>query len=342
MNDFDSLIFYIISFLFSATFYYIYNKKNYKFFLILSFCIPMIIGGLRYKVGTDYISYVGMYNNENKIDLGFIFISRISAQLGGVQSLFFMYNSLTLIFIFMGLNNIDKKIRPFAYFCYLFLFYTTSFNIMRQFLAASIVFYAYKYIIKKEPIKWIIFIIIAFIFHNTSILCLPLYIILNSKSSKFKVIALLGTVLIAFNYNSLLKIISGYSTFDHYSLYLNDYGDTINNKMFFIDAIILIYILIFKKKLLKQDINNNTYILLYIVSVILSLTGFFNPYVKRIGIYFSLPKIILLSEIPLICSDKNIKILNYLFIIMYAVGIFIISAYVLKQANIIPYNMIGG
>jgi len=242
----------------------------------------------------------------------------------------------------MGLKNLDRKVRPFAYFCFLFLNYTTSFNIVRQYLALSIVFYAYKYIIKKEPIKWILFTLIAFCCHNTAILCAPFYIVLNSKNKRIKVLTLIITIIIALNYNTILKHLSSISMFEHYEGYANEYENSINNKMFFVDLMVLSYILLFRKKLLKNDNRNDIYIWLYIISVIISLTGFFNPFVKRMGIYFGISKIILLSEIPLVCSKQNNKIINYSIIIFYAIGIFIIGTYILKQANVIPYNMIGG
>ena len=78
MSDFASLLFYILFFLLSFICYYVYNKKNYKIFLFLSFIIPAMIGSLRYYVGTDYGTYISLYNNKSNVDIGFSIITEIA------------------------------------------------------------------------------------------------------------------------------------------------------------------------------------------------------------------------------------------------------------------------
>lgn len=343
MNDLGSLLFYILFFILSSIFYYMYVKFNKKLFLLLSFFIPMVIGGFRYYVGTDYGVYINLYNSKANIDLGFSVISKIASLFYGYKSLFFIYNFLTLLFIYLGLNNINKKIRPLAYVCYLFLYFTLSFNIVRQSLSVAIVFYAYKFLLNKDLKKWILFLFLAFCFHNTAIICLPLYFILNTKNTKLKFMYVLLTLFISLNYIDIINLITRSLPFmSHFEMYAVEIKELANNRMFFLDMAILFYMLLFRKKLVKNDKNNSVYMFMYILFITFELTGFFNPYVKRFGNYLVMSQVILLGNIPFLCKLNKNKLFNCIVIIGYSIAVFIISAYFLKLSDIIPYNFLGG
>lgn len=339
MNSIMSLFFYIFSFLLSISFYYLYNKHNKKIFLLLSFFIPMIIGGLRYNVGTDYMNYLKFYINNQKIDFGFNLFSIITRIIGNSKCLFFLYNFFTLLFIFLGFNNLKRNYRTFSYFLFLFLFYTTSFNAIRQMLAVSIVFYSYKYIIKSNPLKYILFIIFSSLFHNSSLLFLPVYPIINNNSKTIKYIAILILLILVYNYESLLSFLTNINLFQHYELY-SKYTDRIafNNYSFYFELIILFIILINRKRMVIANESNQKLIYIYIFGIIFMISGFINPYVKRISNYFLISSILLLPYIPTLSNSNKKKVFYYLLIIGYVITKFIITTFVLGQSNIIPYS----
>ncbi|MDD5979928.1 MAG: EpsG family protein [bacterium] len=342
MSDFESLIFYIISFLVSFFLYALYNKYNKKVFLIISFIIPCLIGGLRYNVGTDFQDYYYMYLTKNYADVGFKIISIISSHLTGFQSLIFIYNFLSLFFIFLGLKNINKNSRSFAYLCYLFLHFTSNFNGIRQMLAVSIIFFAYKYINEKNLKKYLIFVLLAGLCHTTAFLCIPLYFIFTTSKFKNKALYLILMIILSINFQNVITLLGHFSLFNKYMTYLNYQGVSFNNYSFFLDLLILFYILHFKKRIIKNDERNSVYIYIYIFALILSITGFFSPFVKRISTYFKIIDIFLLGSIPSSCFNNKNKLLNYIIIIFLIITKFVLSAYVLKQANIIPYYFMGG
>lgn len=342
MSDLVSLIFYIVSFILSFFFYNIYCKHKNKIFLVLSFIVPMFIGGFRYMVGTDYISYLFMYNNNIKVNIAFDFIAKIASHFGGATALFFIYNFLTLFFIFLGLKNLDKDSKPMAYFCYLFTFYTTSFNIVRQSAAIAIIFYSYKFIINKDLKKWMFFVLLASLFHSSALICLPFYFIINAKKKSYKFLIFILTLIISFKYIDIINLLSGFSYFSHYSIYANTIDELANNRMFYIDLLLLIYILFNVKRITNIDKKFDFYIFIFVIGFALEFTGFFNPYVKRIAEYFLISKVVILPQIALSYSYAKKRILHNLIFIIYCIGIFIIITYVLKQANILPYEFVGG
>ncbi len=129
----------------------------------------------------------------------------------------------------------------------------------------------------------------------------------------------------------------GFERFEGYTA--NGLG---SNREIIINTLLLMIFLIFKKPLEEYDERNKLYIFFYIISWILTFTGFISPYIKRIALYFEISSIFLLATFPNITKNKEQKIFVTFLIISYAIGIFTISTYFLNQGNIIPYQTIVG
>ena len=341
MNDFQSLVFYIAFFSLSAILYELYCQHNKKLFLVFAVLIPLMIGGLRYNVGTDYVGYYASYNNKDFIDFGFFLISSIARLFGGSQMVFFIYNALTLLFVLLSIKNIKKEYRPLAYFCYLFLFYTTSFNAMRQMLAVSVVFFSYKYAISKKIIPFIVFIAIATVFHTTAIFGAVLYLLLNTKRKFIKIMISVVVLILVFNYQNLLNMISNMPLFEHYSLYEVYANKTeFGNVSFFIELIVLGYLLFNEKRITKNDSDFKKYLFIYIIGILFLLTGFNDPYVKRIALYFTISSIVLLPSVPYSLSNKKDRFANQIIIVAFVICKFIVQAYMLGQSGVIPFEFV--
>ena len=61
LSKVGSLVFYLVLFSLSTFLLYLGNKKNSKILKFFSVIIPVLIGGLRYFVGTDYTNYIDYY-----------------------------------------------------------------------------------------------------------------------------------------------------------------------------------------------------------------------------------------------------------------------------------------
>ncbi len=94
------------------------------------------------------------------------------------------------------LRNYSKY---FDFSCYLLItngIITWFTNGMRQFLAVAIVLLASKYLFNKNFIKYTICILLAYFMHDSAILCIPVYFIVQGKPFNKKVIlAILGAIL---------------------------------------------------------------------------------------------------------------------------------------------------
>ena len=155
-----------------------------------------------------------------------------------------------------------------------------------------------------------------------------------------RIIAISLLIIIILNYNSFLNIITSIEGFEKYEIYTdNELG---SNREIITATIILIIILAFRKLLVEYDNKNQLYIFMAEVNYILLFTGFISPFIKRIALYFGISNIFLLASLPQLIKIREQKILIYMFIILYGIGMFTISTYVLGQSNIIPYQTIFG
>ena len=338
MSDFASLIFYITTFILSTILYKQYTKTKLKLFIILAFIIPLIIGGLRYNVGTDYMMYLYAHQHNIDIDLGFSIFSNVADLFNNFKILFILYNFFTLLFVFLGLENIKSKNRTLAYFAFLFLYYTTSFNAMRQMLAVAIVFYAFKFITEKNIIKFTITILFASIFHTTALFILALYPILISDNKKKKLLFLIILIICVVEYHDILTLISKIPMFSHFAIYNEIVLDDFSNKSFYFELLIYIYIFIHRNEIIEYDNKNSLYLYIYTIGLLISFVGFINPYVKRLAIYFLIPNISLLTTIPYLYKKKDNKFINFIMVYFLPIFKFIVLMYILKQSKIIPYN----
>lgn len=157
--------------------------------LILIFGLRKSDAGIFY----DYSSYKMIFENmswdkifnsstEPLFNIGLCLIKMIFGN--NVYAMFTFYGAIIIIPFFYIIKKYanDKCI---AILLFLFLGgYFTSFNIMRQFVAAAIYILAIDALVNKELKKYIIWCLIAAGFHLSVILLMPLYFVYEIKLSK--------------------------------------------------------------------------------------------------------------------------------------------------------------
>ena len=74
----SSIVFYLLSFLLSLFLFNIGKKKNNKLIIFIYLSIPIIISGIRYNVGSDFMQYYNHCFNYKNISLSH-FYSEISS-----------------------------------------------------------------------------------------------------------------------------------------------------------------------------------------------------------------------------------------------------------------------
>lgn len=222
------------------------NAKLNKYFALGLLVVMTIIAGLRFDVGLDYASYLELARSyhqygESSWEYGYqVFLSVLPFFGLTDQSLFMFMAMLTSLFIYLFTSYHSKNILLSVFF-FLTLppLYLSSLNISRQFVAVAIFAYSLRFIATRDIIKYIACILLAFLFHKTAILLIPLYFLLGRAPSVMYYIAIGGVYLLLLPFIEIFTNIAGIS--GSY-LILTDEVEAISQKTFvyFAMAIVLI------------------------------------------------------------------------------------------------------
>lgn len=360
MSNTASLIFYLLSFSTAALLMYYGFKRSNKVIVGMSLAIPMLVGALRYGVGTDYTTYVAIYDQLSQlslpqylslqsldVEIGFYLLVQISSFLTGNYLLLFAISSfLTVYFFYLGLKKYDIRQKASVYFLYLTIVFPFSFNSVRQGIAISICFYAFSFIIERVPKKYLLWILAASVFHKSALFLLPFYFInrfvKKNKKGKYNFI-LVKSLLLAMGIYLVLpymyELLQTLSVFDKYSAYQTIIAEG-NNYIFYLKIALLGIILLFYKRITAFNEINIYFLIFFILDIVLSTLGFASPFVKRIALYFSLFSPLLLFAIPDVFSDRLGKFISYALLLLYGVVYFYLAFYVMGQSDIMPYRFI--
>lgn len=329
----NKIILVIISFILALSIDYFKERK--KVISIFLFILLIVILSLAFSyreyffnetIGNDYYSYKKWFETINFQNLllsyknfGFNLLIAIVKLFSSDFHIFLFFcsliiNGLTLLFI--KDNSSDFSFAVFIYVC---MFYFSSLNIMRQWLACAIFLYSFKYIFEKKAIKYYILIFISSLFHDSAILLFILYIILNFKSEFWKkelLLILIGIIMFVY-YNEIVLLILTFT--ENIGLgYLTKYGYIdptfeIGNYTSFIILLLLLAILNLKTLRGKTVYKEKQYIVLVSLSLIFSLLKTTNLIFARISVYFFS---FLIITLPLVTDifQKRSRILVKLFI----------------------------
>jgi len=238
----------------------------------------IIVAGLRYGIGTDYWSYISIYQLAPRvsdifsnssgiayIEPGFLLLNVISKALFGS---FVGVATITCVIILFNIIRACKRFQIdilLALPIYVALFYLShNFNIIRHGIAVSFVWVAFSYVSERKFFKFLLHVLAGALFHKVALLAIPFYFFLNIRF-KFWIIILviivcyvLGLLVNIFN-NPLLTILLGDN--EKFEFYVNDYYKNIGGNANFglsigtLLNIIWIFI-IYHKWFIKAKSNN--------------------------------------------------------------------------------------
>lgn len=343
------------------------RKIIYKICIIIPF---FIVSAIRYDVGTDYMyryvpNYLTILNGGNVDSLEILFraLIRISIFINSDYSTLFIITSAIIIGLFF--TSIFKNSKNIVISVIIFFagsFFFESMNLVRQFIAMSILFLSYKFLFKKgRKVCWLISILLASMFHTMSIVFL-ISIVLDKKVIDFRVLITLILLILVFS-NPVLNFVadavstSSNANISKYAHYIKRDGDLpLSGIIVEIGVYLYIYIMYLNLKRNKKEIEKETIFFVNMQSMALLFTVmninldlFF-----RIALLFSMFQIISIpyfyeknKDIPFeICNVKNAFIsknwnLIFCIIIISLLSARMIFSNIIKGADeILPYKTI--
>ena len=197
---------YIITFISSCVFLGLSekNRSRYikKLLVFIAILLPCILAGMRADtIGTDVKVYVeplynaakqstgfSSYMNQrwyviwrymyvSKFEIGFTTLVYLIVKFGGsLGTVLFLIHALIVAPIYFGLKIMDKKYPIWlGMLVFYLMFYNTSLNMMRQWIAMAILFWGLSYLLTNKKKKYFIVVIMASLFHTSALMGFAIY-----------------------------------------------------------------------------------------------------------------------------------------------------------------------
>lgn len=179
--------------------------SNTGFLIVL--LLLVIMAGVRYNVGTDYETYSQIQIPEvlsgvtSRVEFLYQVLIKFGASLGNDQTYMWIFLLTHLFIIYPIMISYKRLSGNFSLSMFIFLFsgfYNNSLNMMRQSIAIAFFTFGILFIVKRKPVQYTIIIVIAFLFHSTAILLLPVYFLYNKHISN-KIFTIIVVVILMFS-----------------------------------------------------------------------------------------------------------------------------------------------
>lgn len=319
-------------------------------FLTMVF-IFALVSGMRYDVGTDYLSYLTDYLNGKEAyfsDHEFLFssITRIFYDFEVHPLFYFAFWACLQFFLFFYALKDYRFVYPLLiYFLFTNITYLSWMNGIRQDIAACIWIYSLQYVFNKKLLKYLICCFIATLFHRSAVILVIIYpLLINIKwlpSIPYQLLAFAGAYIIRISIGSFITELNTVMTvfsdalvgdkgiYDHYNMsetmYMVNNFKGGSNLGLIAKAVVYASIIISSEKM-KNFYNSKYLNMLYVLFFISVITTYITPsgaiYLERPFRYLSnfLPTIFLAFYVYYLYNSKfakNGKIFAFMVIFLF-------------------------
>lgn len=202
------------------------SKRLQSAVLLFSFIALVLISGLRdTSVGIDTINYLNYFNLTvqnglnlqgisvtnlfvpSGFELGFRIYTYLMSLITNNFTMFLLATSALIympVYLFIKRYSTDYFLSFVIYYC---LFFFGSMSLLRQSIAMSILLLGTKYILKRNPIKYIAIVLFAASFHVSAIIGLLLYPLYKKRLTRFNgLVTLISASFIFVTMGTLIEI----------------------------------------------------------------------------------------------------------------------------------------
>ena len=292
------------------------NKKSLnitrRVFFVCTAIASLIIG-LRWNMGVDFENYYTVISTPIHANIHierFELIPRYLIVLIQYFDLPYCTWFITMaffhfIFLYLAANNGLKFLLPWMLFFYFYSLFDLSLNITRQTAAITVILYAYTFINRKNLRAYLLLIAVAYCFHRTALICIPLYWIaprveLNNRFIQTIIVCsciVAGSVLKNYLWESVQALES--LRYAHYADADFDYGNS-GTGLGVIANYIRYFILIYYSNILKKVYKGQGFHIFYFFVFV------------DMCLYNSLKDDLALSRIEMYFSSANIITTGFL------------------------------
>jgi hypothetical protein len=303
-----------------------------------------VVAGLRYETGGDWDVYgqflekvtpicefvsSGKTGSSRHFEFGYFLLCSIFKQLGlGIQVLFFVIALFDITLIAKALKHYTKYVVTGLFVYYSLLYLTLEFSLIRQAIAASICFYAFKYVPEKKMFKYFLLIFLAFLFHMSALIMLPLYFFFKVRfSSIFLIIVVcLGCLIMLFQITwinrALLFVVGllGEDSLRKVVIYTTNKVYNVNRGIgigFFLNLFLFILFL-WKRKRFEEKAYGNLFLNVFMVNIIVYYYMYeFIEISVRFRLYYMLSLVVLFPHLLETCPKLINRMVLSIVLVLY-------------------------
>lgn len=302
------------------------RNTRYKLFVFLTALILILVAGLRYRVGTDYMNYALGYENIKRTvwasikafdEPGYKIVTILASKIYDDYAV--MFFTLSLFTIGINIKVIAKYSDDFFFAIMLYVLigaWHGSFNAVRQYAAGAILFAGHRYIFERKFWKFLLVVFVAFLFHRTAIVFLPIYFLArDSINTKSIVLILISTVVMTYGMDYVFQIMSYFKGTDQTAY---AYMTTAVNPFRILVAFAPVFLVFFVPNDFRNNPENAFYFNMLIINAAFMLVTSSSAYLARVGIYTDIYATIAFPKLIKAFNRKSQVILILLILVLYS------------------------
>lgn len=303
-----------------------------RLYLTGIFLILFLCSALRFGIGNDYRqytqtaheAYVGGYVVT---EVGFNWLVKILYTLSGGEYYELVFAVFAFVTLVIFLKAFYEQSEDFAITYFLFMtlgLYFQTYNTVRYYLALAIALYAMRYVLDKDFIKFVFWIMLASLFHKSVLLTIPIYWIASYAWKRWMIVAgILFSAGCFLAKSVILKIaLLFYPSYEN-TVFLE--GGT--SPISIVRGLLVLGLYVwYRKKYLseKEDKELCFYAQLNLLSVVVCIFFAFLPVVTRIVYYFSVTQLFMIPKLLHGIKEERLRKKVMLITIILCVILFVI------------------
>ena len=316
-----------------------------RFLLLSSFATMVLVAGLRApSVGTDTRAYVTGFELQRAIfnplnEPGYYILNSVVRVF--TEDYWVLLTVIAIITVFCYMRAIYQYSVDPVVSLFIFItmgYYTFFFNGARQGIASAIYCLAFGALVDGNFKKYSAWVLLAFCFHKSVIIALPLYFMFRQKTTlkflaQMTIVAIVGVIF----FDSVLDL--GVLISDKYSIYqeLHAQGGRL---LTLYHVVLCVYFLVARSVIPPEDIKKydvylNMLFIGTVVYVIVTLSGGYVE-VTRAGFYFQVASMFLW---PIVFKNTSKHLGKHLLVYLFLIAqIIYFNIFINKMAGLVPYQ----
>ena len=293
----------------------------------LAAAILIFVAGFRYYVGSDYVNYyinyrVGASEFWERLvtfnEPGYYFICWLAVALNGNgATVIFVVGAIT---IFLYLRTIYKNTDNLFVATLLYIFlgcWHGSFNGIRQYLAAAIIFAGIRFIKERKFWKYALVVFLAFLFHASAVIMIFAYFIAYNRINLQNIIILvIGSIVLLFSFNEVLEL-AGFILDQEYTISSSYITNSVSALRILVAvAPALFFLSAYQNQYVTEE--QKFWLNMLILNGIVMVATSNSTYLARTGIYAVSFSAIGIPELLKGLSNQNKRIVKIFLLVMYA------------------------